>query len=129
MTLIKQGIFKKLYNKSRGAIEEARKLHSKYFDEYDNYDCDYDFFSEFCYDIDGVYREAVDTKLKLQNLVETAEQKTDESVKKCKTCIDELDSTIVMCIEDFRNVYGMFNEDFSDMERRTFNNLEIYKVI
>lgn len=129
MPLVKQGKFNEYYIKCKEVIEDAERCHNQYFDEYDFYNCGYDPFSEFFYDVDNVYREAVSIKTKLENLLEIAEQKTDASIDKCEKYIIELDEVIYSCIQDFKTVYDMYNGDFTPVEMDTFQNYKIYREI
>lgn len=129
MPLVKQGKFREYYNKCEEIVNEAQKCHDENFSEDGYYDGDEYVFSGYFYEVDFIYCEAVKLKTRLESLLEVSEQKTKKSIEKCEKSIKDLDQAIDMCIEDFRSVYDSFNNDFSDMERDTFGNYEIYKVI
>lgn len=129
MPLVKQGIFKQYYNKCKEIKKNADDCHDEFFDEYGNYASCSDVFSDYFYEVDFIYCEAVKLKTSLETLLEVSEQKTKKSIKKCNQAIKVLDEVIQSCIGDFRSVYDSFNNDFSFKERETFGNYEIYKEI
>lgn len=127
--LVKQGKFREYYSRCESVKKMSEQCHNRYFDEYRNYDCMYDVFSEFFYSVDEVYCEAQEVKNGLESLIEFSEQKSQESVEKCKSHIKEMEDVINQCIYDFKRVYDSYNNDFSDAERDTFPNYKIYKEI
>ena len=129
MPLIKQGKYKEYYNKCEAVKKKLECSHNRYFHKCGNYNCNYEAFSEFFYSVDDVYREAKDAKIRLEGLVEFSEQKTQESVKRCIMCIEEMEHVMNQCVEDFKSVYDSFYNDFTDVERDTLRNYEIYREI
>lgn len=127
MPLVKQGKYKEYYNKCKNVQKEMEECHNRYFDENGIYNPSYDVCSDFSYSIDQIYREATATKRGLEGLIEFSEQKTEKSIKQCKMRINEMESVISKCVDDFRSVCESFNNDFTDAERDTFDSLEITK--
>lgn len=129
MPLVKQGKFKKYYNKCEEIKNNAEKCHYQHFEEDGNCKLFEDVFSGYFYVVDDIYREALSMKTKLENLLEISEQKTDKSVNKCAGYIEDMREVIRLCVDDFKRVHDSFHNDFSDMERDTFQNYAIYKEI
>lgn len=125
MSLTKQGKFKEYYQKVEKIKIEYYNCHNKYFDENNYYNYGYDAFSSFFYEIDEVYQDACDVKVKLKSLLELAEIKTDKSLAKINEYIAQMETIKYNCISDFKNVYDVFNNDLSDMERNTLCNYNI----
>lgn len=129
MPLVKQGKFKEYYDKCNKIKEDVGTCHNKYFSKNGDFKCKYEPFSEFFYAIDAIYCEARLIKGKLEGLVEISEQKTSESIEKCNKYIKEMEKVISLCIDDFITVYDLYDNNFTDMEKNTLPNFEIYKEI
>lgn len=129
MPLVKQGKFKEYYNSCEKIKKKLEKYHSLYFDENDYYNCNKEIFSEFFYDVDDIYIEALSLKTKLEDLIKISEQKTEDSIERCNNYIADMEHVIEECKSDFKKIYDSFNGNFSDLEMETLKNYKIYHEI
>lgn len=129
MPLVKQGKFAEYYNNSESIVEKFKLCHNNNFDEWGNFIVDLDPFSNYFYEVDYIYKDAVELLSKLKSLLEVSETKTKNSVKRCNECIYAIELVISNCIQDFRTVYDLYQGDFTLLEQDSFQNYDIYKEI
>lgn len=127
MPLVKQGEFQKSYQECKRVMEEAEIYRRKYFDDIGGYNCNYDVFSDFFYEVDFVYIAAKNAKNKLENMILLAELKSETSVEKCNNYISEMNQVIEQCVQDFQEIYDSFEHNFTFAQKDTFVNYNIYR--
>lgn len=125
MPLTSQGKFQTYYNEKNRIVVDYNKMRQQYFPN-GFYNAAFDVFSDFFYDVDSIFREALNCRNNIQGLINVAEIKTKESAEKLQNACAELDVILKNCVSDFQSLYDIRKKDgFTPIENATFGNYRI----
>ena len=127
MARINQGIFKKLINEYKSIEKEYKQVMGEYFSD-GHWNCNGDFFSDFAYSADNIYREANDLAYEIKGMMNTAkfeEKGNEEKYEQMLSASQEIAENIKKAFDDTLKLI-IISGGLTAMEQGTLNILAIY---
>lgn len=128
MARTNQGVFKKLQNEYKVLENEYEQVMKEYFSDGD-WNGTGDFFSDFAYSADRVYRDATNLAYEIKGMMNATKFEEEDNTKKYKQMLSDSQEKARDIKREFERILKLFKMSggISDMEQRTLDNLMIYR--
>ena len=120
-----QGVFNKIKTDYNGLVADYVCYQEQNFKD-GEYNCNRDFFSDFAYDADGVFRKCNNTINSLQGLLQTTKFEMADKENEYRNMLASAESMRSEIASEFSSLLSNFNGDISDVEQRTLDKLDVY---
>lgn len=127
MARTNQGFFHKLITRYETLQMEYEEAIEQYFIG-GEWDCNYDFFSDFAYTADLIYTQAGELESDIKGMLQATKFESEKKEEKYQDMLLAVEKIKDEVKEKFDNILEMFNISggWSEIEQETLENMSIY---